>query len=85
MEKSGAQQPPATTAGAESAALPTQLLEAGTKQKGAKSDSIDNGAKTVEKKPESGLGSYFVSVSLLDLRWEADSGMPARLRIRDET
>jgi hypothetical protein len=85
MEKSGAQQPPASTAGAEAAALQTQVLEAGTKQGDEKAESNENGAKMIEKKPESGLGSYFVSVLLLDSRWVADNGLPARLRIRDET
>ncbi|KAH4931961.1 hypothetical protein HBI79_104570 [Parastagonospora nodorum] len=59
MEKSGALQPPAATAGAEAAALQTQVLEAGTKQGDAKAESSENVAKPVEKKPESGLGSYF--------------------------
>ncbi|EAT87032.2 hypothetical protein SNOG_05968 [Parastagonospora nodorum SN15] len=67
MEKSGALQPPAATAGAEAAALQTQVLEAGTKQGDAKAESSENVAKPVEKKPESGLGSYFAEINKLAL------------------
>jgi len=82
MEKIGAQQPPKATAGAEAAALQAQILGAKDRMGDEKGSGV-SGAKTVEK-TEGGLGSYFVSGLLVDLRWEADGWMLARLCIWDE-
>jgi hypothetical protein len=62
-------QPPAATAGVETAAMQAQVLEAGTKQKDVFAEKIEqseDGTATDKKPSENGLKNYFVTALPLE-------------------
>jgi hypothetical protein len=87
MDTNNGSKPPATTAGAEAAAMQTQILEAGTKQDELVVGTIEkneHGTTTIEKKPDNGLKNYFVTAPLLELPLSANFGTTASLFLRDQ-